>query len=209
MKVTKEGERRKEAGGERRYLFIFNLISFGLSHTDSVARKIFLDYLRTVVSPKSGVEISLSSPMVNKSKFRVVMSTGVFMSLASACRSINRRHNPHSSPKGHSKLVLVPCYQSVGTKSFQSEGSCWSESKYFPFTGTVPFFAHISQSACQRLQRVSAYFWINFILFILFTHTHCWLNILKIDTNSFWLYSRFLVNICLYVKKLWCEYVIV
>ena len=57
----------------------------------SIARNVFLDNLRTVVSSKSGVEIYYSSLVVNKSKFSVVMSSGVFLLFDSACRLTSSR----------------------------------------------------------------------------------------------------------------------
>ena len=56
--VCESCKRRKwQEDGEWRYRLNFNFISFEFLHVYSVARNVFLDYLRTVVSPKSGVEI--------------------------------------------------------------------------------------------------------------------------------------------------------
>ena len=49
--------RKKEGGRVERYLLYFTFISSGFSHSSPVAKNVFLDYLRTVISPKSGVEI--------------------------------------------------------------------------------------------------------------------------------------------------------
>ena len=48
---------RKEGARERRYLLNFNFILFGFSHGYSIARNVFLDDLRIVISPKSSIEI--------------------------------------------------------------------------------------------------------------------------------------------------------
>ena len=42
----------KEGGEDRRYLLNFNIILFGFSLNYSVAKNVFLNYLRTVVSLK-------------------------------------------------------------------------------------------------------------------------------------------------------------
>ena len=52
------------------------------------------------VSPKQGIEIHQSSPVVNKSKFSEVMSRGVFMLPTSACRLASSRQSPCAMPSG-------------------------------------------------------------------------------------------------------------
>ena len=50
-------KKKKERSWERRYLLNFNFILFGVLHIYSVVKNVFQDYLRTVISPKSSVEI--------------------------------------------------------------------------------------------------------------------------------------------------------
>ena len=93
-------EKKKKRKDEREDIFsISTLFHLGFSHGYSVTRNVSLDYLRIVVSPKSGVEIYLSFPMVNKFIFSVVMSSVVFILLASACRLANSWHNQHAKSR--------------------------------------------------------------------------------------------------------------
>ena len=100
---------------------------------------VFMDYLRTAVSPKSGLEIYQSSPVVKKSKFNVVISSGVFMLLASECWLASSGHNPHVKFRGLDKTGMLPLV--TGWKKVpQSEGFSWSENGFLSFAGMVLFF---------------------------------------------------------------------
>ena len=52
---VKAAKEEKEEGGNRGYPLNFNFISFGFSQSNSVARNFFLNYFRTVISPKFGI----------------------------------------------------------------------------------------------------------------------------------------------------------
>ena len=89
--------KKRKKGGEKKYLLNFNFIS----QECSVARNVFLDYLSAVISPKQAVEIHQLSPVVNKSKFSVVMSKSFFYV---ACLGAKRA----LSNKGKLETVRAP-----------------------------------------------------------------------------------------------------
>ena len=156
QRKNKEGRRR-----EKDFFSISTLFYLGFSHRYSVARNVILNYLRTVVSPKSGSEMYLSFPVVNKSKFSVVISSGGFMWHSSACRLASSRHNLYVEPSASSQ------------KSFQSEGSCSSEGESPPFTGMVHFRTSVVAFQVRSFWEFLHFFFKIYFYFLFLFYIHC------------------------------------
>ena len=166
MKAAKE---EKERRLEREDIFsISTLFHLEFFHSYSVVRSVSLNYLRTVISPKSAIEIYLLSLVVNKSKFSVIMSSGVFMLLASACWLISSRHNPHVQPRGLGKTSVLTASSRVEESPFSLKGPVKVTVNLSLLQGQFLFLRKRHSTSCLG---VSAFLWISFY-FIYLIHPH-------------------------------------